>query len=141
MPSAFDTLWQAGPSAVMGTFFGEPVEYTDLAGVPVTDSLCYVDFIESGYEVDAGIRTSQDERNNRQQGIDYQNRRTFGFRKSVIGEDKPAIYATVRVVSGGAKADVWTVWRVIGGECDRWYIECERVEKHEKSRPGMRTKG
>jgi hypothetical protein len=116
------------------------VEYTFLDGSTVTDSKAFVDAIESGYEVDAGIRTSQDERGGNNNGITYQNRRTFGLRKSVIGQDKPEIYATLRVVSEGDNALVWTVWRIIGGEDARWYVECERVEKHEKSRTGLRTR-
>lgn len=139
MASTFDTMF-AAVDVRAGELFGEAVEYTFLDGRTVTDERAFVDAIESGYEVDAGIRTSQDERPGRANGIDYQNRRTFGLRKSIIGTDKPEIYAKVRVVSEGTNADVWTVWRVIGSEDARWYIECERVEKHEKSRTGMRTK-
>ena len=141
--TGFDTLWTAAncPSAIIGSFFGESVEYTFLDGRSVTDSQGIVDCIESGYEVDAGIRESQDDRGGNEFGITYQNRRTFGLRKSVIGEEKPEIYATLRVVSEGDTAPVWTVWRVIGSDVDRWYIECERVEKHELSRKNLRTFG
>lgn len=137
MSSIFDRSIAAMDESI-GAMFGQAVEYTFLSGRKVTDRRANVDNIPSGYEVDEGIRTSQDNRDGNREGIDYQNRRTFGFRKSVIGQDKPEIYAKVRVVSEGPKADVWTVWRVIGSEAARWYVECEQVEAHEVSRPGLR---
>jgi hypothetical protein len=114
------------------------VEYEFRNGVTVTDSKAFVDAIESGYEVDAGIRVSQDEQQGNDKGIAYQNRRTFGLRKSVIGEAEPEIYAKLRVVSEGDNADWWTVWRIIGSESARWYIECERTEVHERSAKNLR---
>lgn len=140
MASVFDTLFDQLAEPILATQFGEAVEYTFRDGHSVTDTKAFVDFIESGYEVDAGIRTSQDEREGNERGITYQNRKTFGLRKSVIGEAKPEIYARVRVVSEGDNADVWTVWRVIGSESARWYVECERTEIHERSAKNMRSR-
>jgi hypothetical protein len=140
MPSVFDSIF-ADADVVIGNYHGEAVEYTFLDGHSVTDSAAFVDAIESGYEVDAGIRKSQDDRENTQ-GTTYQSRRTFGLRKSVIGQAEPEIYATLRVVSEGDSANVWTVWRIIGNDADtRWYVECERVEKHEQSRANLRVRG
>lgn len=138
MPSDFDTLWEATGSPVVSEFFGEPVRYTDLSGATVTDDYCFVDFIESGYEVDAGIRQlTPPEGSDR--GVNYKSRRAFGFRKSVV----PSIQlrGLVKVVGEGAQADVWTVNRLIGSESDRVYVECEKTDAHERSRPNLRAKG
>ncbi len=138
MPSSFDTLWLATASSLVGEFFGEAVQYTDLAGVTVTDDLCFVDFNESGYEVDGGIRQlTPPEGSDR--GVNYKTRRSFSFRKSVVPDIQ--IRGRVRVVGEGVQADVWTVNRIIGSEVDRILVECERSESHERSRPNLRTRG
>lgn len=144
MSSLFDRSF-APVDAAMGAVHGESVEYTFLDGRSVTDTKAFVDHIPSGYEVDEGIRTSQDQQNGNEAGITYNSRRTFGLRKSVIGADDPEISARVRVVSEvtskGVNAAVWSVWRVIGAEHGRWYVECERVEDHERGRGSFRSRG
>jgi len=138
--SLFDRAF-APIDSFMGAMRGEAVEYTFLDGRTVTDERAFMDAIESGYEVDAGQRTSQDERGGNRRGVAYQSRKTFGLRKSVIGEAEPEIYAKVRVVAEGSEAAVWTVWRIIGSEAARWYLECERATQHERSRENMRGSG
>lgn len=140
MPSVADLLFRAVDDLATG-FFGEAVEYTFLDGHSVTDIGCLNGAIESGYQVDGGQVESRAEVNTTSKGVDYENGRTFGFRKSVIGRAKPEIFATVKVVGEGANALPWTLKRITGDEDARWYVYCTRIEKHEMTRPGMRTNG
>lgn len=138
MATVFDSIFDSA-DVVIGNYHGEAVEYTYLDQHTVTDEFAFIDCIESGYEVDGGIRTSQDERGD-ESGIVYENKRTFALRKSAIGEAKPEIHATLRVVAEGDNADVWTVWRIAGSDAQRWVIVCERPESHERSRGSYRSR-